>query len=232
MNEVYDFCIIITTYNRPDMLYSLIENLLKEKGSYKIHIAIFNDGSSEKYDLKKYDIKHIRMFPNMGKQKYYITFNSTFSYVKKINSKYFIYLPDDVGLVSDFFNKVKDLYELIPDQNKISLSILTDDRVKRKVWTNTVTQDFGEYYKTQWNDLCFISEKKFFEVLEYSINEIPKTRWDDNPNLSSGVGQQISHRLDKLNFGMYHTKLSMVIHGDHESKMNKNERLKTKLITN
>ena len=68
--------------------------------------------------------------------------------------------------------------------------------------------------------------------MEYSINEIPKTRWDDNPNLSSGVGQQISHRLDKLNFGMYHTKLSMVIHGDHESKMNKNERLKTKLITN
>jgi hypothetical protein len=172
------------------------------------------------------------MYPNMGKQKYYVTLNSTFNYVRKINSKYFIYLPDDVNLVSDFFNKVKNLYELIPDQNKICLSILTDDRVKTKVWTNTIAQDFGEYYKTQWNDLCFISEKKFFDVLGYTINEIPKTRWDNDPNLSSGVGQQISLRLNKLNFGMYHTKLSMVIHGDHGSKMNKNERLKTKLITN
>ena len=50
-----------------------------------------------------------------------ITFNSTFSYVKRINSKYFIYLPDDVILVDDFFNKVKDAYESIPDQNKICL---------------------------------------------------------------------------------------------------------------
>ena len=231
MDNIYDFCVIITTYNRPNMLYSLIENLFKEKGSYKIHIAVFNDGSSEKYDLTNYDVKHIRMYPNMGKQKYYVTFNSTFSYVKRINSKYFIYLPDDVGLVDDFFNKVKDKYELIPDQNKICLSILTDDRVKRKSWSNVLSQDFGDYYKTQWNDLCFISEKKFFEVLNYKLEEIPKTRWVGNPNLSSGVGQQITDRLNKHNYGMFHTKSSMVIHGDHESKMNKTERLKTKLIT-
>ena len=61
MDKIYDFCIIITTYNRPNMLYSLIENLFKEKGSYNIHIAVFNDGSSEKYDLTNYDLKHIRM---------------------------------------------------------------------------------------------------------------------------------------------------------------------------
>lgn len=232
MDSTYDFCIIITTYNRSSMLYSLIENLFKEKGSYKIHIAVFNDGSSEKYDLTNYGVKHIRIYPNMGKQKYYVTFNSTFSYVKKINSKYFIYLPDDVKLVNDFFSTIKNAYESIPDQNKICLSILTDDRVKRKNWASIPAQDFGNYYKTQWNDLCFISEKKFFEVLKYNVEEIPKTRWDGNPNLSSGVGQQITDRLNKLNYGMFHTKSSMVIHGDHESKMNKTERLKTKLITN
>ena len=111
MDNMYDFCIIITTYNRPNMLYSLIENLFKEKGSYNINIAVFNDGSSEKYDLTNYDVKHIRMYPNMGKQKYYVTFNSTFSYVKRIDSKYFIYLPDDVILMDDFFNKVKQHFQ-------------------------------------------------------------------------------------------------------------------------
>jgi hypothetical protein len=68
--------------------------------------------------------------------------------------------------------------------------------------------------------------------LNYKLEEIPKTRWVGNPNLSSGVGQQITDRLNKLKYGMFHTKSSMVIHGGHESKMNKAERLKTKLITN
>ena len=52
-----------------------------------------------------------------------------------------------------------------------------------------------------------------------------------NPNLSSGVGQQISVRLNKNGYNMYHTKKSMVNHGSHESKMNKLERTKVNLIT-
>ena len=231
MGNVYDFCVVITTYNRPDMLRTLLENILKEKKQYNVHIVVFDDGSDFKYDLSNYNVKVIRMFPNMGKQKYYITFNATFSYVKNINSKYFIYLPDDITLVDDFFSKVKNTYESINDPRKICLSILTDDRVKRPNWTSHKPIDFGNYYKTQWNDLCFISEKGFFESLNYKIEEIPKTRWEKNPNISSGVGHQISVRLDKNGYGMYHTKSSMVVHGDHESKMNKNERLNKKLIT-
>jgi hypothetical protein len=68
-------------------------------------------------------------------------------------------------------------------------------------------------------------------VLNYRLDEIPKSRWKNNPNLSSGVGQQITLRLFNLGYGMYHTKTSMVIHGSHESKMNKVERINTKLET-
>ena len=81
-------------------------------------------------------------------------------------------------------------------------------------------------------NLCFISEKKFFEVLNYKLEEIPKTRWVGNPNLSSGVGQQISLRLYNMNLNMYHTKKSFVYHGNHESKMNKVERVVNNLTTN
>jgi hypothetical protein len=58
-------------------------------------------------------------------------------------------------------------------------------RVNRTNWVNFKTQDMGFYYRTQWNDLCFISKRNFFESLNYKIDEIPLSRWDRNPNLSS-----------------------------------------------
>ena len=78
----------------------------------------------------------------------------------------------------------------------------------------------------------FYCKKNFFETLEFKIQPISPNRWKGNPNLSSGVGQQISTRLNKLGLGMYHTKKSLVIHGDHESKMNYHERKVTSLKTN
>jgi len=62
------------------------------------------------------------------------------------------------------------------------------------------------------------------------MEPIKPTRWDTNPLLSSGVGWQMSLRLHNKGYGMYHTKESFVSHGDHESKMNKQERVKNKLI--
>jgi glycosyltransferase involved in cell wall biosynthesis len=227
----FDFCVIIPTFNRPQMLTELLDNIEREKKNYKVLVVVFDDNSSQKADLTNYNIKKIVMSPNMGKRKYYVLINATFSYIRNVNSKYFIYLPDDVKLIDNFFDETKRIYESIGDPRKICLNILTDCRVNRTNWTNFNSIDYGEYYHTQWNDLCFISERKFFDVLNYSIEKIPENRWSSNPNLSSGVGQQISVRLNKKGHNMYHTKTSMVYHGDHESKMNKIERTKISLLT-
>lgn len=231
MEKEFDFCVIISTFNRPKMLKELLNNIEQEKKNYNILVLVFDDNSSEKVDLSKYNVKKITMNPNMGKKKYYVLINATFSYIKNIKSKYFIYLPDDVKLINNFFDETKRIYESIDHPRKICLSILTDDRVNKSNWTNFQTIDYGEYYQTQWNDLCFIAEKKFFDMLNHTIEKITPNRWVNNPNLSSGVGQQISIRLNRMNYNMYHTKNSMVHHGSHESKMNKIERTKVSLIT-
>lgn len=231
MIEEYDFCIIITTFNRPQMLVELLENIEKEKKDYKILVVVCDDSSEQKVDLTKYNVNKITMSHNMGKKKYYVVINATFSYIKNINSKYYIYLPDDIKLVDNFFDETKRIYELIDDPRKVCLNILTDDRVSKTNWTNFRTIDRGLFYHTQWNDLCFIAEKKFFDVLNYRIEPIDQNRWKQNPNLSSGVGQQISIKLNNNGYNMYHTKTSMVIHGNHESKMNKIERSRVNLIT-
>lgn len=231
MDQIYDFCILITTYNRPEFLKVLLNDINNQKKDYKVLVAVFNDGSTADYDLSGYDVKKIDIYPNMGKKKYFNVINKTFEFVKSVKSEYFIYLPDDVRLVNNFFNETKKVYESIDSRKKICLNILTDDRVLRSNWGYPKGVDLGEIYQTQWNDLCFICEKKFFEVLDYKIYDIPLSRWDKNPNLSSGVGHQITDRLNKKKLFLYHTKKSMVIHGNHESKMNYVERLKTKLLT-
>ena len=227
----YDFCVIINSYNRPEMLNNLIEDINKNQKNYKIIIGIFDDCSTQKTKFNQSNIKQFGMFPNMGKRKYYVTYNATFSFVKSINSKYFIYLPDDVSLVDNFFDEVKRIYESITSTKKICLSILTDDRVNKSHWGYKDPKDFGEFLQTQWNDLCFICEKNFFETLNYKINVIDEKRWIQNPTISSGVGHQITQRLNSSGKFLYHTKKSLVYHGDHESKMNKIERQKNNLIT-
>jgi glycosyltransferase involved in cell wall biosynthesis len=227
----YDFCVLITTYNRPEMLYKLLDDIENNKKDYKILVAVFDDGSTQKLDLTGRDVIKIGMYPNMGKKKYYVTYNATFSFVRTVNSKYFIYLPDDISLEDNFFDETKRLYESITSDNKICLSILTDDRVNKSHWGYKEPKDLGEILQTQWNDLCFICEKNFFELLNYRVNPISPKRWINNPNISSGVGHQITQRLNNSGKFLYHVKKSLVYHGVHESKMNKNEREQNNLIT-
>jgi len=231
MNNNFDFCIVITTYNRPDMLYKLLDNIELEKKDYKVKVFVFNDGSSKKYNLNEFDVTEIKMYPNRGKKKYWEIIDTTFRVLKSISSNYFIYLPDDITLCPNFFSELKETYESIIDNRMICLSFLVDNRVTKQNWGSHPPINYNNYIKTGWNDLCFISKKTFFNILNFRIDEIPSNRWDVNKNLSSGVGQQITERLNRLNYNMYHTKKSLVNHRDHISVMNPKERLKNKLIT-
>lgn len=229
--KVCDFCIIITSYDREEMLRLLLDDIQKYKENNKIKIFIFDDGSPKKYDLSGYEVKYVKYLKNQGKKFYWKIINDTFGVVKNIDSNYYIYLPDDIRLKPNFFSESVRIYNQIKEPNKICLSLLTDETRKNKPnWTNFYPIEYDEFYHTQWNDLCFISEKKFFETLNYKLTPIDLRIWDQNPLQSSGVGQQISQRLHILNKKMYHIKNSLVSHGNHDSKMNFDERKNNKLI--
>ena len=225
----FDFCIVITTYDRSNMLKRLISQIENQKKTYKVNIVVIDDGSNEKYELPK-EVTLIQYYPNMGKQKFWKIIDTSFKYIKNIDSKYYIYIQDDVEIIDNFFDELVSKYENIQDNDKVCLSFLTDHRTNSSNWTNYNPRERGEVIKTQWVELHFMCEKNFFEELNYEIKPIPKERWDNNPYLSSGVGWQMSIRLHELNKGMYHTKNTFVTHGDHESQMNKTERKINKLI--
>lgn len=229
----YDFCIVISTFNRSNMLKSLLSDIFSECGDYKLHIVIFDDGSYYDYSpiVEMYNVKYIKYITNNGKKGYWKLIDDSFKYCKSIKSKYFIYLPDDVGLKNGFFDESVRIFEKIDDRDKMCLNLLMDEtRRGRTNWTGFNPIEYDEYYMTQWCDLCFISKKEMLTELKYQITEISSSRWDNNPDLGSGVGQQISTRLLNNKKNMYHVINTLVTHDDHDSVMNYNNRNTIKLI--
>ena len=227
----YDFCVIITTYNRQEMLKKLLKQISEYK-NFKIKTIVFDDCSNPSPNVDEYDITKITYAKNKGKKEFWKIISDTYKVCKKINSKYYIYLQDDVSLKDNFFSESIRIYEKINDPSKISLNtlILENQRGIPK-WTNFQPIEFDEYYKTQWTELFFLCESKFFEVLNFVVNPIPLGRWDLNPSLSSGVGDQISSRLHQMGWNQYQVKNSLVLHGDHQSMMFSDLRSNEKLIS-
>jgi GT2 family glycosyltransferase len=226
----YDFCVIITSYNREEKLKNLL-NQISEYKDLKIFVSVFDDSSFPVYDISEFNVFKITYVKNNGKKKFWKIISDTYKLCKNINSKYYIYLQDDVVLKENFFQEAVRLYEKIEDPKKISLNtlILENQRGKPK-WTNFDPEEYDEYYKTQWTELFFISERKFFEVLNYEVEPVNNKRWDSNPYLSTGVGSQISERLLKLGYNQYQVKNSLMKHGDHESVLFGEYRGEEKLI--
>lgn len=232
MESTYDFCVIITTYDRPEMLKALLDDIKYNSFGKRVLVTIFDDGSSKDYEyLDNYDVKYVKYVKNNGKVNYWKLITDTFNYCGNIKSKYYIYLPDDIRLKNNFFEESVRIFEKIEDENKICLNLLMDEsRRGNPNWTGFKPVQYDEYYKTQWNDLCFISNIDFFQMLNFEILPINKNRWVKNSELGSGVGQQMSMRLLSLNKNMYHVINSLVTHDDHTSKMNYFDRKKIKLI--
>ena len=213
----YDFCVIITTFNREEMLKMLLDDIFKNKG-YKILVTIFDDGSTTPYDLSDYDVKYIKYVKNNGLKNVWKVITDTFKYCKNIKSKYYVYLQYDLRLKDNFFEESVRIFEKIPDNKKISLeTLIIESQRNQTKWTGFKPVEYEDYYKSQWVELVFICKYDFFEVLDFKINEIHSSRWDKNPNLSCGVGDQISHRLLDLGYTMYQVKNTLTTHGNHDS---------------
>lgn len=204
--------ISITSYERKDFLLNVVKQLKGED------IIIWDDNSN--FEIEGEFTFH-KFYKNYGKKLAWRKFQSIFKILARDNYDYYIVIPDDVILCDNFVKKSIELYENIKDDKKICLSLLSDARIKNPCWTEFNPVVKGDVILTQWNDLLFICERKFFEVLD--LKEVPKERWDINPDLGSGVGGNISRDLYLNGYNMYHTKESLCTHRtNHVSKMNHN----------
>lgn len=227
--------VLITTYNRPEKLLSLLEDIKKEAKDHKIEIIIYEDHSNADYKLtRKYasnNFKKLQYYTcdsRFGKIYYWLLTNHIYESAKRSNFNYIVQLPDDVRLVPGFFEKAIKLYEEIQDPKKICLNILQDKRTDKPMWTPVNQVEYANVFRTGWVDMCFIAKRKYLNALDYGIYEVDPG-WAGREGRSSGVGKQISERL-YLKYNMYWAKESLVVHGTHHSVMHSNHRKQIPLI--
>lgn len=226
--------VVITTFNRPEGLLKLLQEISTESQEYDIEVRVYDDASSLDYTIPtnylrdSFKCHHYVRFPkNRGKRLYYRTIGDIMKDVKQCDFDYFFQIPDDAELIPGFFAKAIDTWKGINDPNKICLStLLIKERLEIRNWVNFRPKEVDGVLHTQWNDMCYICERSFFEQLDWVMHGIHPNRWYLDPNKSSGVGQQITQRLHALGLNMYHVWSSLVVMKDGQSVMNEIERTK------
>ena len=190
-----DIGFLITTCNRQENCQKLVD-ILKEYGT----VYVLNDGCD--YDIAGANQTKLR--EHLGRAGYWRTVNCLFS--GRGTHKYYFMLPDDFLPVPGMVEKAIAVWNTIQNKKKICLNLYAD-RVGKSCWTNFKSIEFDTYWKTQWVDMCFMCEDKFF--LELGTLTEPRSNW--NSRGSSGVGAMISKRLFRRGFNLYQVKESLVV---------------------
>jgi len=226
------------------MLLRLLQDITRLKGDHQVFTFIIGDGPQDNYEkaidyIEANDPNFVAScYPeHCGKRFYFKLVTSLYVLAHRTDVKfqfdYFIQVPDDIRLCDNFFSEAIAQWEAIPDPNKICLNLLNDGRVQPG-WTGFKHQNktFNGYnfILTQWVDMCFIAGRNFFEALNWEILPVSQS-WAADENRSSGVGLQISRRLNDLGKKMYLVSRSLIAHGPHTSQMHPNHRKEVPLIS-
>ena len=211
--------VIITAFNRRESLDRLLPHLLINAD---VDVVIFDDCSDNGVGELQSPRVTVKINPeHRGKAGFWKTYNDIFAYCKDHVYYYYIILPDDVEPCPNFVKMAIKAYE---GANCICLSpLLTSRSVLPGIsrWGQRNIISYKEYYETNYFDCCGVVRRDFFEALEWQMAPIVPP---SNPYLSSGVGRQITVRLQRLGKRMCHVKRTLLATVPIESQMNPKER--------
>lgn len=191
-----DIGFLITTYNRQESCQKLVDSLQGLGG-----IVVLNDGCD--YVISGCE-QHFLQHHN-GKAYYWHTVKTLFKHRGKHD--YYIMLPDDFLPMDNMIEEIFKIWDSIKDPDKICLNLLAD-RIGQSCWTTFKPVEKSNYWHTQWVDMCFFCESKFFDVLgSIEVNYLMSSRI----NAGSGVGAVISRQLNRKRYKLYQVKESLVI---------------------
>jgi hypothetical protein len=210
---------LISNYQRKDML----QNLIKECDDNNIDYYIIDDCSDYKLDFIPKDKYKVNEY-NRNKKEYYKTFNELMDYALNSKYDYFIFSPNDFSQYDfDRINTIIDDYNTKP----FIFNLINDGRTK--CWTNKnmlkINDDLNKIY---WTDCGLVTNRITLELLKDL--HVPH-HWFKRPNMSSGVGYELTKRINMHSIPTFMPTKSLAFHGDHPSMMHQTERLKNPLIS-
>ncbi len=212
--------ITIFSYQRETMLKALVEEI-KAFSSVNISYTILDDGS----DFQLPDTNFYR-FEHGGKERFWQMWNYALSGLEASKSDLHIFTPSDVSNVE--FERIIALHNQFKGK-PYAYNLINDGR--EKCWNLIEPVKVDEHtIKVGFTDCGFFCNKQLLDKIGYYVDPINPQRFV-NPNISSGVGQQLTQRMNKAGVNMYIPVKSLCYHGDHPSVMHPEHRIKTPLIS-
>lgn len=211
--------VCITTYNRCDTLARLVKTLKADKNC---DIVVFDDATPDwRMPFVGGTDEVISSPEHRGKAGFWRTFNDIFNYCKEHEHDYYILMPDDVEPCPHFVKKAVEAYD---KAGCICLSPFLTNRstlsgLSRWGGRPIMRHEWG--YETHYFDCCGIVKRDFFECLNWHVLPIAPS---PDPFRSSGVGRQITTRLQAAGKRMGHVLRTLLSTTDDPSSMNPEER--------
>ncbi len=206
---------LIQSYDRYDKLVRLINQI---NAQASIPIIVVNDGSDDDRYKKLTEIYPnvtvIHNEKNLGKTLYWKTVNKGLAECKVRDFDFILHFDDDMIISSEFFHLIKHI-----NKNDFLLTFQTE-------------QNQVKWQGTNWVDCSFISPRSFWEKINFTLDPIPLSRWENNKMTSTGVWQQVTLKLNLYGYKVEMPKYSLCYHdgnddSKHNSSLRKHEPLET-----
>jgi hypothetical protein len=207
--------ITIFSYQRKEMLTNLLSELEKHEP------IVLDDGSDFKLESSNF-----HQFEHGGKENFYKLWQFAFNKAQQNNDDFFMFMPSDFSNID--LNRIFDYYNQLRHE-PFACNIINDNR--KSCWGSYhPIKHNSELNRVFFTDCGFFCNRLALEKIDFHIKEVPKSRFN-RTNISSGVGQYLTYIFNKKNVKMYTPISSLAFHGEHESLMHPEERIKTPLIS-
>ncbi|MCL4234345.1 MAG: glycosyltransferase family 2 protein [Deltaproteobacteria bacterium] len=230
------FRVFIPTYDRAENLHLLLTQLEREAVGFDVAVDVFDDASTRDYGCVE-DWSRTAALPvtmhrnttNRGKSGFWRTIDDTFRVMVNAPQDATVMLQDDAEICSGFFGALLDLWHAIGDERKIAMNIQHDTRGPGHIWQAKEATPWAcgdrRLWLSGWFDGLWFGTRDTMEALSYHVHPVDPRRWDKDPLLSSGVGQQLTDRLNTAGYNIFMPDESLVRMIPCESHMNPESRM-------
>ena len=200
------------------MLKSVLAEIEKYETIHNIRYTIIDDGSDFYLDDENF-----YQFEHLGKPGFWKLFDYAFKHCKENPADLYVFMPSDVSNI-DFGRLINYSKVYSHKRNNSSIqepycyNLIRDDR--ECCWNLQKMMEYDlESYQSYFCDCGFFCNDLMLRALNYTVHSVNPSKFLFNEFISSGVGQQLTMRLNHLNIKTFHPKKSLVEHGVHDSLM-------------
>ena len=236
-----ELMVVVTTYNRPQAAAKLLSRLsdaLRARGlEGRTALLVLHDACDRDYAEARALAQAaaprclwLDARQRLGKAGFWKMHQTALLIARAWRPQRALYLQDDIDFDPDFLTRTDELWRATdhdPLRRVLHLFASQDDEEEGR-WVSFTRRDLrgAGCRLTSWFDLsAFIVDRRFFELLDYRMVPIHPNRWKRKPEVSSGVGRQLTLRLFRRAH-VYQAWPPLVRHGSQPSVMNPEARLR------